>query len=297
MHDAFLPRAVPTPSLTTLATGNPATEITVDNVTFLWTMDLGVPLSRVIASPYTGSPCPTSILFGSPMGLEISQAFYAGGGNQYNALSRPVVSSALINRLPSQAVRENLLTSLTTTLILHPICSTSNLERRLRQYDQIRQAGAVSNEMTIAFYAVSSAACALGALSYHAERRAWKLAPDFGEGEGGDPAKLYDLARQSLSLAENNGANKEDDWSDMILAGLLLVVFVLHSRELDGYKAVMSGISSLAVRTELRRLATRIRFYADEMGLLKARAADPNAGLFRQEERHMLAAAVAYYTL
>jgi hypothetical protein len=142
----------------------------------------------------------------------------------------------------------------------------------------------------------------LASLAYSAERKAWKLPFDVPPSER-DVTKLFDLSRLAIRLAGEGGSEEERD--DVLLAVLFLLVFVLHSCEMDGAARVASGVVGERVRAQLGGLLDLMRRKAGGRGLLMEQGGRDGVtaggggegGLYKREQRRMLAGAVAYYDL
>ena len=137
----------------------------------------------------------------------------------------------------------------------------------------------------------------LASLAYQAERKAWKLPFDVPESER-DITKLFDLARLAIRLA----GESEEEQMDCLLALLFLIVFTLHALELDGYRAVCSGVVPANIHSQLGSLLDLLRRKANNQSLLMevqgtVGGSVTGMSLYAREQRRMLAGAVAYYDL
>jgi hypothetical protein len=294
IQDAFLPRRIVVPPLVIVSSSKGAPNVfPLDCISALWTTTLGIPLTRVDALVNTGPPAPTSRLFVAEESPHLYASFFTPDPKTQPGLrQRAVITSALLNHLPSSLSRDALLSSLNSTLIIHPICSFHQLETRLRYLDDSCHALQVTTDISVAFFAVAAAAMTLGSLAYQAERRAWKMQPDFPESER-DITKLFDLARLAIRLA----GDTEEDRNDVMLALLLLIIFTLHSLELDGHTAVVSGVASTPLHQQLGQLLDQLKRKADSKSLLLEVKTNSTPTLWNREQRRMLAAAVAFYDL
>ncbi|KAG8792046.1 hypothetical protein FRC17_008655, partial [Serendipita sp. 399] len=296
IHDSYLPRRITMPPLVIMASHmGSATLHPLDSVTALWATTLGIPTNRVDALITNGLLPPTSRLFDAQETSDLHTLFFstepAMSGSRRR---RAVVTFALLQQLPSNMTCDTFITSLNSTLILHPICSSMHhLETRMRALYDPQHGLKLVTDIPVSFFAVAAAAMTLGSLTYQTERKAWKMQPEFPESEQ-DITKLFDLAKIAISLA----GESEDDQNDVMLALLLLIVFTLHSREMDGYKAVVSGVAPMPIRQQLAQLIDTLRRKADMSGLLSE---PPTVGgqqqpsLWSRESRRSLAAAVAFY--
>jgi hypothetical protein len=321
IQENFLPRKLTIQPLVFVSSSKGVANVyPLDCTTALYTSILGIPTTRVSAlktsvsssssssssSPFTSR---TARLFIAEENPQLYAAFFPPPGHHHphhlmstggGARQRAMVTPALIQLLPTDLPRDSLLSSLSSTLILHPICSFQHLETRLRLLDGNNVGGAAyppPQQATIALYALTAAAMTLASLAYQAERRAWKLPFDVPEHDR-DITRLFDLARLSIRLAQEE---TEEEKMDVLMALLLLVIFVLHSIELDGHAAVMSGVIGKPVVDTLATLIDQMRRKADSMGLLNE-CAQMNAAvgkevgaLWTREQRRLLGSAVAYY--
>lgn len=294
IQDAFLPRKITVPPLVIVSSSKGTPNVfPLDCITALWTTNLGIPITRVDALVNTGPPPQTSRLFVAEESPHLYSSFFAPDPNPHvGGRQRAVITSALLKHLPSSLSRDALLSSLNSTLIVHPICSFHHLEARLRYLDDASHTLTVTTDISVAFFAVAAAAMTLGSLAYQAERRAWKMQPDFPESER-DITKLFDLARLAIRLA----GDTDDDRNDVMLALLLLIVFTLHALELDGHTAVVSGVASTPMLQQLGSLLDQLKRKAESKSLLMEIRPQGNQTLWSREQRRMLAAAVAYYDL
>ncbi|KAG8851076.1 hypothetical protein FRB91_008500 [Serendipita sp. 411] len=294
IHDSYLPRRITMPPLVILASHmGSATVHPLDSVTALWVRTLGIPTNRVDALVTNGLLPPTSRLFDSQETSDLHTLFFSSEPVSGSRRRRAVVTFALLQQLPSNMTCDTFITSLNSTLILHPICSSMHhLETRMRALYDPQHGLKLATDIPVSFFAVAAAAMTLGSLTYQTEKKAWKMQPEFPESEQ-DITKLFDLAKIAISLA----GETDDDQNDVMLALLLLIIFTLHSREMDGYKAVVSGVAPSPIRQQLGQLIDTLRRKADMSGLLSEPPNTTQSSLWSRESRRSLAAAVAFYDL
>ncbi|CCA72248.1 hypothetical protein PIIN_06182 [Serendipita indica DSM 11827] len=265
----------------------------LDTMTALWIRTLGVSPTRIQALPTPSYPSPSSRLFDSQETSSLHSFFFAPETSvAVGSRRKPVVTYPLLQQLPSSLSRDSLLSSLKSTLNLHPICFFHyEIEARMRALDDPINSLSPVTSIQVSFFAVVAASMTLGALAYHVERKAWKMQSEIPESER-DLTKLFDMTRLAIALS----GDTDDDRLDVLLALLILIVFTLHSLELDGYQAVLSGVAPSALQQQLRSLLDSMRQKAEISGLLIEPLNNHTASsVWTRERRRMLAAAVAFY--
>ncbi|CAG7849945.1 SubName: Full=Uncharacterized protein {ECO:0000313/EMBL:CCA67341.1} [Serendipita indica DSM 11827] len=297
IQEAFMPRKISVPPLVLTSSGSGAARTyQLDTIAALWISTLGISPNRIesISTPSPpATPFTTRLLEPEETSSLHSYFFVHGPSDAIGSRRKAVITHQLIQFMPSSLSRESLLSSLKSTLYLHPVCFFHyEIEQRIRILDHDSHSFATQiTNIPVSLFAVAAASMTLGSLAYQVERKTWKMPSEIPDNER-DITTLFDMARLAISLS---GESMEECF-DAILASLILVVFLLHAYELDGYKTVVSGIASVGFQRQLGQLLDTIRRKSEYCGLLREPPnKDQSSSLWQREQRRMLAAAVAFY--
>ena len=292
-----MPRKISVPPLLLVSSGNGAAQTYhLDTIAALWLSTLGISPDQIesVSTP-PRTPFTTKLLETEETSGLHSYFFAHGPSDAIGSRRKAVITHQLLQLMPSSLSRDSLLSSLKSTLYLHPVCFFHyEIEHRIRTLDHDPHSFATQvTNIPVSFFAVAAASMTLGSLAYQVERKTWKMPFEIAESER-DITRLFDMARLAISLS----GESMDECFDAILASLILVVFILHVYELDGYKTIVSGIASAGFQRQLGQLLDTVRRKADYSGLLREPPnKDQSSTLWQRERRRMLAAAVAFYDL